>query len=59
MCDKIDKNTDDFILGEIYSEFIEKSDIRLAVEELLKEADELAKSNEGQIPFEELFGEDD
>ena len=35
-----------------------KKKIRPAVKELIKEADELAKSDEGEVSFDELFGED-
>ena len=36
-----------------------KKKIRPAVKELIKEADELAKSDEGEVSFDELFGEDE
>lgn len=35
-----------------------KKKIRPAVKELIKEADELAKSDEGEVSFDELFGKD-
>ena len=35
-----------------------KKKIKPAVKELIKRADELAKSDEGEVSFDELFGED-
>lgn len=35
-----------------------KKKIRPAVKELIKETDELAKSDEGEVSFDELFRED-
>lgn len=43
---------------ELFLKFKEmKKKIRPAVKELIKEADELAKSDKGEVSFDELFGD--
>jgi len=44
----------------LLQKFKEKcGEVKPAVQKLIKEADEFAKSGEGRIPIAELFGEDD